>query len=81
MNKLRSANVFVSTARYCGLPPPISNGFILSSSGVVYGSEVNYGCYSQYKLSSEASVKCLMNGTWSAPPSCVGRMQHLSNLT
>ncbi|KAK7004859.1 fibropellin-1 [Biomphalaria glabrata] len=59
------------TPRYCGLPPPISNGFILSSSGVVYGSEVNYGCYSQYKLSSEASVKCLMNGTWSAPPSCV----------
>ncbi|KAH3700409.1 hypothetical protein DPMN_075385 [Dreissena polymorpha] len=55
----------------CGQMPSVSNGQVLKSTGMEYGSTMTYGCLTGYELQGPAVVSCLDTGSWSVPaPVC-----------
>jgi hypothetical protein len=70
MNEL--SQLFYYTARYCGDVPVSTNGYIVSSTGTVYGSKVTYECNPGTVASGNLEITCRSDGTWESPPICRG---------
>ena len=71
---------FTWIAIYCGDVPMSSNGFIVSSTGTVYGSKVTYKCNAGTVASGSLEITCRADGTWGNPPVCRGNFILQSNL-
>uniref|UniRef100_A0A8C4N059 Sushi, von Willebrand factor type A, EGF and pentraxin domain-containing protein 1 n=1 Tax=Equus asinus asinus TaxID=83772 RepID=A0A8C4N059_EQUAS len=55
----------------CGPPEDLAHGFPNGFS-FSHGGQIQYQCFSGYKLHGSPSRKCLSNGSWSgSPPSCL----------
>ncbi|XP_035824571.1 uncharacterized protein LOC101861248 [Aplysia californica] len=57
--------------RHCDIPPTVTNGYVESGTGVVYGSQVTYRCRNGYRLQGLGTVSCNINGLWDNVPICV----------
>ncbi|XP_029418658.1 complement factor H-related protein 5 isoform X2 [Nannospalax galili] len=62
----------IESEGFCGPPPPINNGDIISFQLWAYpsGSTVDYSCQAFYKPQGSTKVIC-QNGQWSDPPKCL----------
>ncbi|KAL8564073.1 hypothetical protein ACOMHN_034550 [Nucella lapillus] len=56
---------------YCGVPPSIPNGFIMSGSGdSKYGATVAYQCFEGFNISGSNVSTCGDGSKWSTLPVC-----------
>eukprot|EP00105_Crassostrea_gigas_P030833 XP_011453294.1 PREDICTED: uncharacterized protein LOC105346438 isoform X1 [Crassostrea gigas] len=55
---------------YCGMPPAIQNGIIISATGTKVGDNVSYKCYTGFTLGGSSIARCQENGHWDTPPMC-----------
>ena len=65
---------FYISANYCGNVPEISNGYIESSTGSVYGGVVIYRCYPGSNIIGNSQISCHSNGQWDPAPSCQSKL-------
>ena len=60
----------------CGKPPTVSNS-LTSGDSQNFGARVSYTCQAGYTLQGPTTVVCQSDGTWSTPPSCIGKFVSL----
>ena len=59
----------------CGSPPSITNGSPGTPTSTTLGGTVTYSCSDGLIISGSAMITCLATGSWSTPPSCIGKVQ------
>ncbi|KAH3893700.1 hypothetical protein DPMN_017850, partial [Dreissena polymorpha] len=55
---------------FCGFPPLISNGYIVSSTGIYGGDKTTYKCKNGYLMNGAAVITCQENNVWQTQPQC-----------
>ena len=55
---------------YCGAPPHIANGYIVSATGVQGGDTAAYECDSGFSANTSMVIRCNANDTWDMAPNC-----------
>ncbi|KAJ8309937.1 LOW QUALITY PROTEIN: hypothetical protein KUTeg_011802 [Tegillarca granosa] len=66
---ITNTTVFRSTVTYCGVPPAIDYGYIVSSTGVIYDETVTYRCNEGFTI-DKPIIYCQANGQWEVKPKC-----------
>ncbi|XP_064597497.1 sushi, von Willebrand factor type A, EGF and pentraxin domain-containing protein 1-like [Liolophura sinensis] len=56
---------------YCGLPQSVDNGYVETSTGVVFGKVTTYNCFDGYTLAHHNPSICESDGRWTDPPACI----------
>ncbi|XP_070182791.1 CUB and sushi domain-containing protein 3-like [Littorina saxatilis] len=56
--------------KYCSQAPEISNGYVQSATGAVFGSTASYVCAEGYTAVGNTDITCQQDGTWQSPPTC-----------
>ncbi|XP_070186674.1 uncharacterized protein [Littorina saxatilis] len=56
--------------RYCGQAQPVSNAYIVNSTGVTYMATVTYLCYPGFAVQGSQTITCTETGGWTNRPSC-----------
>lgn len=57
---------------FCGSPPNINNGALVSVTGLYGSDSATYTCNTGYSTTQQQTVTCLSTGQWATPPSCSG---------
>ncbi|XP_071094759.1 uncharacterized protein [Haliotis cracherodii] len=55
---------------FCGSPPNINNGALVSVTGLYGSDSATYTCNTGYSTTQQQTVTCLSTGQWATPPSC-----------
>ncbi|ESP03822.1 hypothetical protein LOTGIDRAFT_230169 [Lottia gigantea] len=57
-------------ANYCGFPPTVDHGKVISGTGIGFGSTVVYQCTDGFLPATPTTATCNINGQWQNVPTC-----------